>query len=185
MGATACKRTMASAGLSIFLAACRISGIHKEMDFPVSQKEQTLAIDEARKFREGFNKGACQAIYAEASEFFRHQPAQDWMSQCSELRERLGPWRNSNLKSAVRCGARPQIVCLDGAAVFDKGRYGLELAWTFRDGRPRLFWWMLQGGGQKTQLPPFPNPRNLIDRRYAPVRTSQPETVKSGQCHQA
>ena len=86
MSAAAFKSTVACAGVSIFLAACRTSGIPRELDLPVSREQQTLAIDEARKFREGFNKGACQAIYDEAWEPFRHQPQQDWMSQCAELR---------------------------------------------------------------------------------------------------
>jgi len=165
MSAAAFKSTVACAGVSIFLAACRTSGIPRELDLPVSREQQTLAIDEARKFREGFNKGACQAIYDEAWEPFRHQPQQDWMSQCAELRGQLGLWRSLDVRSAITCG--PRVICLDGTAAFEKASYDLELAWTFRDGRPRLFWWVLEGGGQRTQIPPA-TPRNLMDPPLRP-----------------
>ena len=163
---------MIVAGLSLLLTACRTSGVRKELELPVSQEPQTLAIGEARKFREGFNKGACQAIYDEASEFFRHQSEQDWRSRCSELRGRLGFWRSSDIRSAITCGS--QVICLDGTAAFERGSYDFELAWMFRDGRPRLCWWILEGAGQRTQIPPFPNPRNLMDPPLRPNPKSKP-----------
>lgn len=172
MRAAAFKRTMASAGVSIFLATCRTSDIPRELDLPVSREQQSLAIGEAKRFRERFNKGACQAIYDQASEFFRHQLQQDWMSRCAELRGRLGLWRSSDIRSAITCGSR--VICLDGTAAFERGSYDLELAWTFRDGRPRLFWWILDAGGHRTQIPPFPDPRNLMDPPLRLKRKSKP-----------
>jgi len=49
---------MTFAGLALLLAACKTGDVLKELDLPVSREQQTLAIDEARKFREGFNEAA-------------------------------------------------------------------------------------------------------------------------------
>jgi hypothetical protein len=145
---------------SLFLPACRTSHVPKELGTPVPPEQRTSAIDAARKFREAFNQGACEAVYAEASEFFRRQSKQDWMNQCTELYQRLGLWRSSDIRSAVTCGS--QVICLDETATFQTGSYDLELAWLFGDGRPRLCWWVVEGRGQRTQIPPA-IPRNLMD----------------------
>lgn len=160
MNIAAFKRARALFALSLFLGACGTSRAPKELNIPVSPELQTSAINEARKFREAFNQGACEAPYAEASEFFRRLPKQDWMSQCAELHQRLGLWRSSEIRSVVTCGSR--VICLDGTAAFETGRYDLELAWIFRDSRPRLCWWVIESRGQRTQIPPAIS-RNPMD----------------------
>ena len=156
MIAAASKRAMAPVGVFTLLLACR----NTEMNRPVSPEQQTSAVHEARKFREAFNQGACEAVYLEAAGSFRRQSKQDWMKQCAELHQRLGLWRGSDIRSAVMCG--PQLICLDGTAAFETGSYDLELAWMFHKGRPRLCWWVVEGRGQTMRIPPA-IPRNLMD----------------------
>jgi hypothetical protein len=176
--------TIASFGVAsvsfLFLAGCnRGQNIRaRVLDSPVDEVHRTLAIEAVNNLRALFNNGGCLAIYTRAAQSFRSQPQEDWLSQCEQLRESLGPWQSFNAQSTIRCGAPEPIVCVDGSSVFARGGRRMEVAWQLNGGQAQLLWLDLLDGNHRVLIPPLPS-RQYLDsppRNHKSVRPSRSQS---------
>ena len=176
--------TIASLGVAsvsfLLLAGCnKGQNIRtRAIDSPVDEAHRTLAIDAVNNLRALFNNGGCLAIYTRAAQSFRSQPREDWLSQCEQLRESLGPWQSFNAQSTIRCGAPEPIVCVDGSSVFARGGRGMEVAWQLNGGQAQLLWLDLVDGNYRVLIPPLPSRQYLdsppgITKAYARLDPSR------------
>jgi hypothetical protein len=152
----------------LFTAACHSHDRagRDPLDIPVDEGQRTRAIGAVSSLRDAFNNGSCQSIYEQAAAFFRRQSLQEWMSQCRELKERLGPWQSLSASSAVRCGGGPSevLVCTGGAAGFAKDNAKVDVAWLLDNGRTQLMWITLTpSNGAGVQIPPMHSPGRFWD----------------------
>jgi hypothetical protein len=93
---------------------------------------QEISIAENR-VRDLYNRGACQVIYEEADDSFRHsEPVEDWLARCASARTRLGAWR--------RVGTQE---------LFEKGDYRVQMIFAVEKNRSRLYWLVFKGDGKQ------------------------------------
>lgn len=97
------------------LNGCGRDRLVNQADAPVSKQEESLAHSGAAKLRGLFNKGQCQAIFHDAA----------FADDCARLHEDMGLWKSFDPSSAVSCGGRQRIVCIDGLAQFENRGHSL------------------------------------------------------------
>lgn len=126
------------------------------------KQRETLAREADQKLLEAFNRGACQRVFQGATFFTRRYTDQDWLTDCEQLRRELGVWHSSDFRSTEVCGAPGEVVCVDGAVTFNKGRCALETAWSLRGGAAKLLFLVIVHDGKELQIPPSRH-RELFD----------------------
>jgi hypothetical protein len=161
------KRLWVVAGvLFLALAGCRR---HPRRDRPyeevkVEEWQKSQAVDAAERLRAVFNASACQPIYDAADAYFRkNQSSFEWDTECELLKKQLGSWQSFQVTHTQRC-ATPLVVCVGGAAKFEKGDKQIDLAWLLTPQGPQLFWIAMQQDEQHwKQIPPMPFLYRLMD----------------------
>lgn len=143
------------------LVGCSRDRLVNQMDLPVSKQEEALARRGADRLRALFNKGECLTIFHDGA-FARGPYSQkQWLDDCAHLYEDVGAWNGFTPSSAITCGGRERIVCIDGWAQFDKGGHSLELGWLLSRAGPRLLFLVVQGTDGPMRIPPLP--QKLMD----------------------
>ena len=164
---------------AIILACLLLAACHRRQraetpweDMKVEEWQNARAVDAANRFREVFNDGSCAPIYAAAAPYFRSQDSLEWASECERLKKELGTWRRFQIAFTERCAMPEVVVCVTGAAEFEKGRTEIGLAWLLDKNGTRLFWIALKESEQHwRQIPQRPLLRRLIDP--PPIRAIQ------------
>ena len=161
-----------SAAALLLLTACRRSNPLHQTELPVGEKQQIIALHGTEKLREQWNSGSCEALYEQASAFFRSQSLPDWLSQCEQLQENLGGWQSFVSQKATMCGESGKstriIVCLDGVALFEKDRFKLEIGWMLENSRSWLMFLSSGRNGTGLGLIP-PQSQRLFDSPPVPI----------------
>ena len=145
----------------ITLAGCgRVASLTQP---PLDAIHRGLALDAVNRLSEALNRGACSAIYYDASKVFRELETETgWKADCARMRAGLGSLHSFSLRAAFSTG--PATVLVDGTALFAKGPCHLGITWVLEDGHARLFSFYLQGpAGPMAFPPPWPH----LERRHA------------------
>ncbi len=140
---------------------------------PVDETQRAAVVDAANTLRETLNSGGCQAIYDDASEFFRSQSHRRWLEACEGLRARYGTWESFTVSSAIRCEESESIVCLVGSAKFTTGDNQLKIGWLMNNGEAHLHWLDLMYGDSWIRIGPQPIPRHYDPRPRDPPAGTQ------------
>jgi hypothetical protein len=112
-------------------------------ELPVTDQQRALTAASISRLRDQFNQNDCLSIYREASEIFRHQREKDWLSDCAELRARVGAWQTFTHRGTSRFG---QVY---GLAVFDRATAPIYVSWIFDRGRAELSWILIGNQGEE------------------------------------
>jgi hypothetical protein len=121
---------------------------------------ESLALNAAKQLRERFNHGECEQIYNDASSALALK--EKWLASCQQMRETLGVWNNVGSLSSMaqRTGTVPEIISVDGRAVFQNGdhieTYWFVSGWRIENSQARLTYIFFEGGGKQFGLPLLP-----------------------------
>jgi hypothetical protein len=125
------------------------------------------------RLKEAFNRGACAAIYEEASDGFRKAVAPpEWLTRCESLRASLGSWRSYQVQLyEIPWKHDIGLAQLEGEATFAQGEFSLTSLWSMNGGRAELCLLILERQGEKISIPsplkssaPFLDPPPPRDR---------------------
>ncbi len=133
-----------------------------------------MASSALERFRESFDSGKCELIYAEASEPFHElEPKSMWLNECNQLRFDLGSWKSVSVRTADTW--QSFMAHVGGVALFETGSYSLWTTWRFENGRAKLFAFVLYGPSKAVVVPGRPlaaprtpklmDPPQLVPRR--------------------
>jgi len=141
---------------------CRRSSRANEEIPSVNNDRKVLIRQASDQFRERWNDSGCALIYQQAAAGFRSQPLRDWLSQCEFLKAELGVWKSIDTDEVTICEGTGGVVCLDGTAIFGKGRYGVEATWMIKDNKPNLLYLRFSQNGKLIEEAPSRR-RPLLD----------------------
>lgn len=115
---------------------------------PLDQAKRDMAIERSEGLRAMLNRGACGQIYSEASSQFRSRSRDDWISECEQIRAKLGKWESLKVATVGPCGVSGvyEVACVHGSAVFASARCHIEVSWLPEEGGMRLFSFALRNG---------------------------------------
>ena len=122
-----------------------------------TQKQRDMAIDATRQLQQQYNDRTCKQIYEDASSYFhRHEPLEQWLADCQEMRRRFGEWRDftpemSNDYPFGRVG----VVWVSGPARFDTGTVRMRVDWDLAQGRAALFNVQIEHNNERSSIPGF------------------------------
>ena len=102
-----------------------------------------------------WNRGACGSVYDDGDGYFRRNQAREhWLTQCAELRQRLGAWKSfDTANGAVWPIGRVGIVWVQGPAVFENGQHTVRADFNLDNGTARLFELQFELDGRPVQIP--------------------------------
>ena len=154
------------------LTGCGTVSIPRQM--PLDAAHRGMAMDAVNRLSEPLNRGACPAIYDDASEPFQQlEPVAEWRSDCARMRKSLGSLQSFEIRAAFATG--PATVLVDGTAKFAKGPCHFGMTWVLEGGHARLFSFYLQGPAGPMMVPPA-RPR-VTPRREDPPPIPQAVAV--------
>jgi hypothetical protein len=146
----------------LLLAACHRHSAPADLleEMPVDASLQARALEAVDNFRAGFNAGACQPIYDQASPYFRSQNSEDWLHDCHRLRRELGPWQRFQVSFTSRYGKPEVVVLVMGSAEFERQATEVSINVVLIGDKAYLRSFSVRDGDQHwTDLPPHHPPR--------------------------
>jgi hypothetical protein len=164
--------------ISAFFTGCGSATRQRASIFDsAGNSREALALTGVNRLREAYNRGDCKSIFDEADLVFQLRESQQaWLTECEEMRRKLGYWPGFPARLEHGPGV-PLSIVVYGEATFASGSWRtpvcLATVWHFDHGRAELFS-LFWAAGKSTPLgsSPFKWQRRYLDP--APKRDREP-----------